>query len=67
MGSNNKFSKLKEIDRLTRKIIDTKKDNLYSLIYLLIILTLILLIVMTTVIKSIFKYEFCEKSPVKSD
>ena len=37
------------IDRLTRKIVYSKKDNLYSLIYLLITLVLILPVVMTTV------------------
>ena len=58
VGSNNKFSKLKEIDRLIRKIVNTKKDKLYSLIYLLITLALILLIVTTTVVKYIFNYEF---------
>ena len=67
MGSNNKFSKLKEIDRLTRKIVDTKKDKLYSLICLLITLALNLLVVITTVVKCIFNYEFREKSSVKLD
>ena len=57
---------MKGIDKLTRKIVDTKKNKLYSLIYLLIILALILLVVMTTVIKGIFNYEFCEKSSMKS-
>ena len=67
LGSNNKFSKLKEIDRLTRKIVDIKKDKLYSLIYLSITLALNLLVVITTVVKGIFNYEFCEKSSMKLD
>ena len=67
VSSNNKFSKLKEIDRLTRKIVDTKKDKLYSLICLLITLALNLLVVMNTVVKGIFNYEFCEKSFFKSN
>ena len=55
-------------DKVIRKIVDTKKDKLYSLIYLVIILVLILLIVITIVKKKegIFSYEFCEKSSMKS-
>ena len=62
VGSDNKFSKLKRIDKLRRKIIDTKKDKLYSLVYLLI-----LLVVITSVKKKKINYEFCEKSNVKSN
>lgn len=42
VSSNNKFSGLKEIKELIRKIIDTKKNKLYLLIYLLMISILIL-------------------------
>lgn len=42
VSSNNKFSGLKEIKELIRKIIDTKKNKLYLLIYLLMISVLIL-------------------------
>lgn len=42
VSSNNKFSGLKEIKELIRKIIDTKKNKLHLLIYLLIISVLIL-------------------------
>ena len=67
VGSNNNFSKLKGIDKLTRKIVDAKKDKLYSLIYLLKALLLILLVVITTVKKGIFNFEFYEKSSIKSN
>lgn len=42
VSSNNKFSGLKEIKELIRKIIDTKKNKLHLLIYLLMISVLIL-------------------------
>lgn len=50
---HNKFLRFKEISELVRKIVDNKKDRLYSLIHLLITLELILL-VSTTIVKMIF-------------
>ena len=38
------FRNLKGIDKLTRKIVDTKKDKLYSFIHLLFLLVLITIV-----------------------
>ncbi|ESR34555.1 hypothetical protein CICLE_v10007041mg, partial [Citrus x clementina] len=49
VSSNNKFSGLKWIGELARKLVETKKDQLYSLVYLLVTLALILPIAAVTV------------------
>ena len=49
VGSENKFSGLKRIGELARKLVETKKDKLYSLVYLLVTLLLILPVATTTI------------------
>ncbi|KDO39207.1 hypothetical protein CISIN_1g040941mg [Citrus sinensis] len=49
VGSDNKFSGLKRTGELARKLVETKKYKLYSLVYLLVTLALILPVATTTV------------------
>ena len=49
VGFDNKFSRLKGIGELARKLVETKKDQLYSLVYLLVTLALILPVAAVTV------------------
>ena len=52
VSSDNKFSWLKGIGELARKLVETKKDKLYSLVYLLVTVVLILPVATATVEKA---------------
>ncbi|KDO40627.1 hypothetical protein CISIN_1g038809mg [Citrus sinensis] len=49
VSSDKNFSGIKGIGELARKLVETKKDKLYSLVYLLMTLPFILLVATTTV------------------
>ena len=49
VGSDNKFSGLKGIGELAKKLFEINKDKLYSLVYLLVTLALILPVAIATV------------------
>ena len=61
VSSNNKFSGLKWIGELARKLVETKKDQLYSLVYLLVTLALILPIAAVTVERAFLAMNFVKK------
>ena len=58
MRSNDEFLELKGIEDLARKMVETNKDVIYSLVYLLIKLVLTLPVVTATVERSFLAMKY---------
>ena len=61
VGSNNRFLGFQEIGEVARKIVETNKDNLYSMTYLFMILVMILPVASTTIEKDFSVMNFIKK------
>ena len=61
MRSNPEFSELKGIADLSKKLVETRKHEIYSLIYSFIKLALTLLVAIALVQKDILNYGYCKE------